>query len=315
MLFAAIEKLPQEQRPGVEVLLPWYNACETIKRKNADLTRKAIILSEKFKEEGFRNCILKGQGIAQYYPNPQLRVSGDVDLWLDGGCDKIIGYVRRLLPESKSVYHHIDLPMYDEVEIELHYRPTWLCNPINNRRLQKFFKAAAEEQFSNTVETEKRAMHVPTTTFNLIYIQLHIFRHLFDEGIGLRQIMDYYFVLKRGLDTKEKEACLKTLGCIGQIGFTRALMYVLKVIFSLEEKEMITEPDSRYGSFLLNEIMHAGNFGKYETRYIQTKRGFSFAHLEMWIKRSARLLAYSPGEVLWDPYFKIRNLCWRLRRN
>ena len=315
VLFGAIEKLPQEQRPDVEVLLPWYNACETIKRKNAGLTGKAIILSEKFKKEGFRNCVLKGQGVAQYYPNPQLRVSGDIDLWLDGGSDKIISYVRELLPESKSVYHHIDFPMFDEVDIELHYRPTWLCNPTNNRRLQKFFEKAAEVQFSNTAQTGSGTMHVPTTAFNLIYIQLHIFRHLFDEGIGLRQIMDYYFILKRGIGDKEKEECIRTLESIGQIKFTKALMYVLMEIFGIGEKEMIVKPDSRYGSFLLNEIMYAGNFGKYETRYRQTERGFTLARLGVWIRRSARLLAYSPEEILWDPYFKIRNLCWRLRRN
>jgi hypothetical protein len=315
VLFEAIEKLPQEQRPPAEVLLPWYNTSETIKRKNADLTKKAIILSEKFKKEGFRNCILKGQGVALYYPNPHSRLSGDVDMWLDGGCDRIIEFVKGLLPESKSVYHHIDFPMYDEVDIELHYRPTWLCNPIHNGRLQRFFKETAELQFSNCVQTANGAMHVPTTAFNLIYIQLHIFRHLFDEGVGLRQIMDYYFILKRGIDDKEKEECIRTLESIGQIRFTKALMYVIAEIFGIDEKMMIVKPDSRYGRFLLNEIMHAGNFGKYETRYRVTARGFSLARLGMWIRRSARLLAYSPEEILWDPYFKIRNLCWRLHRN
>ena len=313
--FEAIGKLPKEQRPDAEILLPWYNDSEIIKSKNDDLTRKAVILSDKFREEGFENCILKGQGIARYYPNPRLRVSGDIDLWLNGGCDRIISYVRELLPESKSVYHHIDFPMFDDVDVEIHYRPTWLCNPLYNSRLQKFFTAAAKEQFANTASTEFGMLHMPTTTFNLIYIQLHIFRHLFDEGIGLRQVMDYYFVLQQEMSHEEKRLCVKTLKSIGQYRFARALMYVLKEIFDIDRERMIVEPDSRYGMFLLNEIMAAGNFGQHDTRYIQTKRGFSAARLKMWARRSIRLMKYSPEEILWDPYFKIRNLCWRLRRN
>lgn len=313
--FAAIEKLPKEQQPDVKILLPWYKTCESIKKKNHELTRKAIIISEKFKEEGFRNCILKGQGIAQYYPNPLLRVSGDIDIWLEGDCDKIIRYIKGILPKSFAVYHHIDFSMYDDIEIEAHYRPTWLCNPIRNQTLQLFLKRESTKQFSHIICTNEGTLHTPDTVFNLIYIQMHIFRHLFDEGVGLRQVMDYYFLLQQDISKEEREECISVLKKIGQLKFTRALMYVLKEIFNIDDSLMFIEPDCRYGKFLLSEIMTAGNLGQFDTRYKQVGRGFSITRATIWIRRAVKLIIHSPNEILWDPYFRIMHHFWRMKKN
>lgn len=312
--FAAIEKLPEEQRPNLKILLPWYKTCEIIKKKNAELTKKAILISKKFQEEGFKNCILKGQGIAQYYHNPDLRVSGDIDIWLEGDCDRIIKYIKEFTPETRILYHHIDFPIYDNIEIEVHYRPTWLSQPIANYRLQKFFKQTANNWAKNTITTLEGELPMPTVAFNLIYIQIHILRHIFGEGVGLRQIMDYYFTLKQKISNKEKEDCIKLLKSIGQLKFTQALMFILKEIFDIDKDLMLVEPDCKYGKFLLKEIMTAGNFGIADTRYEQAKR-FSFARVINGIRRSMNIVLYSPAETLWEPYFKIRHFFWRLQKN
>ena len=313
--FAAIEKLPEEQRPNLKILLPWYKTCEIIKKKNAELTKKAILISKKFQEEGFKNCILKGQGIAQYYHNPDLRVSGDIDIWLEGDCDRIIKYIKDISPNSRPMYQHIDFHIYDDIEIETHYRPSWLCNPFYNKKLQLFFKETAENQLDNTIATKYGDLHTPSIPFNVVYIQMHIFRHLFDEGIGFRQIMDYYYLLKQKPNEQEKEKCLGILKNIGQIEFTRALMYIMKEVFDIEDEYLLIEPNKRYGIFLLNEIMLAGNLGQYDKRYKQSKRGFSFTRLSVWTRRFMQLIAYSPNEAIWDPYFKIRHFFWRLQKN
>ena len=36
---------------------------------------------------------------------------------------------------------------------------------------------------------------MPTTAFNVIYQLTHLYHHFFDEGIGMRQIIDYYYVV------------------------------------------------------------------------------------------------------------------------
>ena len=312
--FTAVERLPQQQRPPKEIILQLYTLCENIKKQNSELDKKCAIVSAKFKSEGFNNCILKGQGIAQLYPNPSLRTPGDIDIWLGGSEKEIIEYVKKYLPNSLPIYHHIDFPILPGLEIEVHYRPSWLYNPFANKRLQRFFEENAATQFGNSITTTGGcSFPVPTVAFNRVYILLHIYRHLFQEGIGLRQLLDYYFVLDHGFSQEEGKECAKTLKELGLEKFAAATTYILQEKFGLEREKQIIAPDNRRGEFLLNEVMTAGNFGKYDTRYSMVSKENEFAHFLNSMKRIARLIFQYPSETLWSPYFKIWHYFWRKR--
>lgn len=311
--YAGIEKLPKEQRPNSELLIKWYHITLNIKKKNKELTRASIKVSEKFEKEGFRNCILKGQGIAQYYPDPELRMPGDIDIWLEGGCDKVIEYVRNITPDCKPKYHHVDFNVLNGIDIEVHYRPTWMYNPFNNRRLQRFFAKRSNTEFTHTVGTNEGRLHIPTATFNMVFIPVHIFRHLFDEGIGMRQILDYYFVMQQKEWRAERATCINALWEAGVLRFTRALMYVMQQMFALNEEQMIVDPDERYGKLLMREILLAGNFGKQDTRFKSAQRGYNAQHLKNQLRRSFILIGHYPSETIWNPLFKIWHTFWRSR--
>lgn len=311
--YAGIEKLPKEQRPDSELLIKWYHITLNIKKKNKELTRASIKVSEKFEKEGFRNCILKGQGIAQYYPDPELRMPGDIDIWLEGGCDKAIEYVRNIVPDCKPKYHHVDFNVLNGIDIEVHYRPTWMYNPFNNRRLQMFFAERSNTEFTHTVKTNEGMLHIPTATFNMVFIPVHIFRHLFDEGIGMRQILDYYFVMQQKEWLAERSTCIKALREAGVLRFTRALMYVMQQMFALNEEQMIVDPDERYGKLLMREILLAGNFGKQDARFKSAQRGYNAQHLKNQLRRSFILIGHYPSETIWNPLFKIWHTFWRVK--
>ncbi len=317
--FAGIEKLPKEQLPPKEILLQFHQAAETIKKANCDTNKRCALISQKFKQEGFPNCILKGQGIAQLYPTPLLRTPGDIDIWLGGSDKSIINYVRQHAPHSTPTYHHIDFPAQGKakgkVHIELHFRPSWLYNPFTNRKLQKLFASASKEQFSNIIETPQGSFPAPTTTFNRIYILLHIYRHLFQEGIGLRQLLDYYFVLAQGFTPEERDATMRTLKSLGLKRFTAAMMHVLHATFNLPPSQMLTAPHKSSGEFLLNEIMAAGNFGKHDTRYAIVSPTNELRHFINSMQRISRLTAQYPLETLWSPCFKIWHHLWRKRHS
>ena len=313
--FAGIERLPQEQRPPKRLLLAWHSICEKINANNATLNSRSVAVSRNFERLGFRNCILKGQGIAQLYPDPAMRTSGDVDIWLEGGTDKILQYVRTYFPNCKPTYHHVDFPVKEGLSIEIHFTPSWMYSPFRNRRLQKFIADNAGSQFTNTVETPAGTIPAPTLEFNRIYILLHIYRHLFQEGIGLRQMLDYYFVLDKGFTAEERNRTVETLRSIGLLDFAAAAMYVLKERFGLEEEKLLTTPDARRGEFLLKEIMTAGNFGKYDSRYAMVPKEKEFSHFVNSMRRTVRLITQYPGEVLWSPYFKIWHKIWRKRNS
>ena len=197
VLFDGIKKLPPtEVGMSKDLLLQWMMQCQMLEKANVRLNDAAIQVSEWFRKKGFRTCLLKGQGNALMYPNPYSRTPGDIDIWVEGGDKRVISFVRSISPHEKACYHHIEFPSYKGVEVEVHYRPSFLLCFWHNRKLQKYYERVKEKQFSHQVMLgEQGEIAIPTAEFSLIFQLTHIFSHLMNEGIGLRQLLDYYFVL------------------------------------------------------------------------------------------------------------------------
>lgn len=315
VLFAGIQQLPENQRPPRELLIKWYMLTERIRKQNLLLNRRVAETSAYFTDNGFANCILKGQGLAALYPEPLLRMSGDIDIWLEGGRERIFDFVAQKGKLQGVNYHHVAYPLYGDVEVEVHVLPNRLNNPFLNRKLQAYFSGVAPKQYENLVELPDGVgrVPVPTTLFNAFYVLLHIYHHLFGEGIGLRQMMDYYYVLQQPMAEDERTELLSLFERFRMMRFVRAMMYVMQEVFGLDEKYLIAIPSRTDGEFLLSEIMQAGNFGQYDER----SRGRSRSAIKRFansLKRNVRFLRYYPSEVLWDIPFRIWLYLWRKRK-
>ena len=197
VLFDGIKRLPADVGMDKELLFQWMAQNQTLRKANARLDKAAVEVAEWFGRKGFRTCVLKGQGNALLYPSGMERTPGDIDLWVDGGDRKVVSFVRSLSPDEKVCYHHIGFPEYNGVEVEVHFRPSFLFCFRHNRRLQGYYERVMDEQFAHRVKFgEQGEVAVPKAEFNLIFQLTHIFTHLMNEGIGLRQLLDYFFVLK-----------------------------------------------------------------------------------------------------------------------
>ena len=202
--FDGIERLTKEfseelkQNPmGRDLLMTWMGAAQQIRRQNMKVNAVAGKLYSKFREDGLRCCILKGQGNALMYPNPYSRNSGDIDVWVNASREEITDYAKRHLNLEDDIrFHHLETTM-DGVPVELHFFPCSMNNPFYHARLQKWFKRNADLQCSNVVSLPDGIgeIAIPTTAFNVIYQLTHLYHHFFDEGIGMRQIIDYFLVV------------------------------------------------------------------------------------------------------------------------
>lgn len=178
VLFDGIKKLLAEH-VGMkkELLLQWMAESQMLEKANVRLNDAAIQVSEWFRKKGFRTCILKGQGNALMYPNPYSRTPGDIDIWVEGGDKRVISFVRSISPHEKACYHHIEFPSYKGVEVEVHYRPSFLLCSWHNRKLQKYYERVKEKQFSHRVMLgEQGEVAIPTAEFNVIFQLTHILR-------------------------------------------------------------------------------------------------------------------------------------------
>ena len=251
ILFDGMERLPVDSGIGKELLYKWMVQCRMLEKANAQLNDAAVKVSNWFQKKGFRTCLLKGQGNALLYSNGAHRTPGDIDIWVEGGDKKVISFVRSILPNGKACYHHIDFPSYNGVEVEVHYRPSFLFCFRHDSRLQEYYKRVEEEQFSHRVMLEGYGeIAIPTSEFNIIFQLTHIFTHLMNEGIGLRQLLDYYFVLVKSEERRVKN-CTETEGnvdinslqrelkLLGLWKFAGAVMYIMKEVFGMKESKLI----------------------------------------------------------------------------
>ena len=406
ILFDGIKKLPAEY-VGMkeELLLQWMAESQMLEKANVRLNYAAIQVSEWFRKKGFRTCILKGQGNALMYPNPYSRTPGDIDIWVEGGDKRVISFVRSISPHEKACYHHIEFPSYKGVEVEVHYRPSFLLCFRHNRKLQKYYERVKEEQFSHRVMLgEQGEIAIPTAEFNLIFQLTHIFSHLMNEGIGLRQLVDYYYVLcdfykvyqksskitpslftlkegstshpdsltlrgeggnrptrcseplrskdggpskvspdSAGWDRRDAigdmtsataststdtsataarssfaansyaaiDRVQKELKELGLWKFAGGIMYIMQEVFGMPAFRLIVPPNEKYGKFVLNEVLEAGNFGRHDAR---NRFGRSqLGHNLQRVYRDMRLVRYFPGEALCEPLFRVWHFFWRMK--
>ena len=387
ILFDGIQKLPPaEVGMSKDLLLQWMLQCQILEKANVRLNDAAIQVSEWFRKKGFGTCILKGQGNALLYPNGLHRTPGDIDIWVEGGDKRVISFVRSISPHEKACYHHIEFPSYKGVEVEVHYRPSFLLCFWHDRKLQKYYERVKEEQFSHRVMLgEQGEIAIPTVEFNLIFQLTHIFAHLMNEGIGLRQLLDYYYVLcdfykvyqnfsnpsvslskgsstfspspsssgsgdvtalrcseplryKDGGPSKVSPDCAgwdrldvsgdtasdctgasataaldrvqKELKELGLWKFAGAIMYVMQEVFGMPASRLIVPSNEKYGRFVLNEVLEAGNFGRHDerNRFGRSKLGHNLQR----VYRDIRLVRYFPAEAISEPFFRVWHFFWRI---
>ena len=314
VLFHGIKQLPKELAPDADLLFKWMGMAQKIRQQNIRLFLDSAKVCKKFKDVGFRNCILKGQGNALLYPDPYMRTSGDIDIYLDGGRNRVIQYINKVCPNQVMRYHHVDFPVM-KTAIEVHFTPSYMFFPVHNRRMQKWFKEVMDLQCSNVVTLPDGygEITVPTTSFNVIYILSHLYRHVFTEGIGLRQLIDYYFVLMKSEERRVKNltALEHELKYLGLWKFAEAVMYVLHDTLGLPEEKMIAPINVNEGRFLLAEIMQGGNFGQYDTRLgSKENEGKLHRYLRMSL-RNLRFVKHYPTEALSEPLFRTWFALWK----
>ena len=301
VVYSVIEKLPKDQQPPLPITMQWMAHTEAIRGMNQLQNKEAARLTKLFGDMGRRTAILKGQANARLYPDKFSRQPGDIDIWVEGGRDSVIELLQTLdmiddlgkIGEGKAMasYHHVHLPPNENgVVVEVHFRPSsGTLNPITNRRLQRWLN----QEMQHTYMTAE-GFCVPSMRFALVMQLAHIQRHYFTEGIGLRQVCDYYMLLQNATESDRQHVADK-LRRLGLLHTARAIMWLLEDIMHLSSAKMICSPDKRRGEWMLREIMSDGNFGKYAER--QQHKTLKRAY-EVRLRR-LRLMRFDFWEVLW----------------
>lgn len=320
-----IKKLPSNQRPTKVQYMQCLAAASRVQQYNELLNKSCLKLQTTLKNYGFGSCILKGQGLGMYYGEmTDLRQPGDIDVWMwpineDGSLKPLSRWLRRKeiyefakkCPNpGKPVYHNVAVKYLNNISLELHFTPSWFFSPLKNLHLQRWFEDQAPEQFQNKVELlPDRSINSASLDFNRIYVLIHIFRHFLGDGIGVRQLLDYFFVL-RSSNNYDKAKTRELLRNFGMERFAGAVTWILKEQMGLEDEFLFCHPDAREGAFLLNEVRKAVSIKQSDSPTYKNKHTGNVGTFFKRTSQNFRFLTHYTDEVLWCPLWKIWHQLW-----
>lgn len=286
-----------EQPEMEEVAYQWFGevmACEEENAAFADKCRRALAF---FRKAGFCCCILKGSGLGQLYDAPDHRATGDIDVWLDGGREKVFAFARSLDPEGRLYgvnYHHIHFHLFSDPLVEGHIYPSWFASPVLNSRWKRFCAMHRPDNSSD----------VPSLAFNRVFVLLHIFHHYGGHGITLKQLLDYYHVLLQGFTPEERDEAVAWLRRLHLDRFAAAMMWVQHFCLGLPVDCLLVMPEEKEGRRLLADLLQpCSAVEPTPLRRFLANTG-----------RDIRLALRYPHDALWKPAFSLWLYAWRLRK-
>ena len=296
--FAGVQRLQKQYQSPPEILyLQWMGMAAKIQQRNQRMNKHCAELISRLEKEGFKACILKGQGVGALYAHhlADLRQPGDIDVLASGGFEKVFHYAKSISNEANFGYLNTHL------------------NVFANNRLQRWIADNESEIYnSKYVLPGYVTIITPSVRFNRIFILLHAYKHMFDEGLGMRHLMDLYFVYMAELpsvpDRKEFKELTKDFGVAK---FTRAIMWILNEVFRMPSSYIMIEPDEKYGRIILDKVIAGGNFGHYESAVKKLSRNIHIQALLTRVQHNWDMLMAFPSEFLWSPLWLAYHFFWK----
>ena len=236
---------------------------------------------------------------------------------VDCGRKKAIEFARSVQGDVDWDYKHLHLNVFDDTAVEMHYVPEVFLNLRKNRKLQKWFREpeVLSSMFFHSAGSETSLsgdMVCPSVEFNLFYILLHTYRHFLYEGVGMRQLMDYYFVLRASSNVPSSriQEVARPIESFGMKKFASGVMWIMKEVFGMDDQHLICESDEKEGRYILSEVMTGGNFGHHDERLSNNSKG-KLSAIRKILRHNLHLLMHYPGDTLWAPVWIVYHWCWK----
>ena len=277
---------------------------QSIWQGNLELDQAVADLCSSLHDAGIRIWVVKGQTLAQLYPEPKSRSCGDIDfLCHPDDWEKAVAYFTK---EHNVVFINPITPK-DEgfsikgIKYEMHRTLVMLSSPSHQRYWDT---VVMDEILASDESIEICGVRVPVLppTINALYVFAHIFGHFISEGIGLRQFCDWALVLKHykpRIDVAQLEAHLEGIGLKKAfIGFGAILTDYLGLPYEDFPFEIPQEFHRRAGSLWKN-ILELGNFGK-NKKYLRSSGPIhGLQHLWRIAGQAIKFHYYAPSESWW----------------
>lgn len=322
VVYDGLSTLPTSSQPEPVLLRQWYTHVMKIEQSHELLDQQLTKIIPLMHSEGIYPVLLKGQGVAQNYPNPIRRQCGDIDLYVGKkDCKKATLILSRLgaQAESKTKKNNSKHESFylNKVNIELHFLVEKLRNPFYNRRFQQWTEYHLKREKINTWHINSTGILLPPINFDALYIFTHIYHHFISGGVGLRQLCDWTLYLHAFRNKIEQQELFKDLKALGLIHAWQIFGHIAVEKLGLANKEFpfYTGNYNKHSQKILDNIFQTGNFGFYNPDHEKHPSGYFSGKLHSFSLKQKRLLSILPilpkdvlTFYLWYCYSGINNI-------
>lgn len=300
-----VSMLPDELMPPYRLLLRWVVRVDHIEEKSRRMGRVLASLLDTFEREGLSPVVQKGHGVARFYSRPMERVCGDIDIYFNTAelplADDLMrgrGIDVRRVPDGASLYS------YDNTEVEHHSSLIQLHSPLHRRSMHRIIEQCGCIKADVGIG---RDITVLAPLAELVMINVHIMKHCFGTGMGLRHFCDYalaYKALMPSIGSEQyREACC-SLGILRWTDILHAFINTFLPDTDGSQLPLYGALSSRYidkaVDRLLSMVIEGGNFGFYRNDsrscgVVKRKVGT----LSAFLRHSTLSVRIAPSEATW----------------
>lgn len=278
------------------------------------------------KENGIDAILLKGCGTAAWYPVPELRKSGDIDLLFKSEDEtrkalQILAQQGFVTTEDQPANHHIVCESRDSVSLELHMS---LAEPFDSEKTNRFLTDCQKEYFAHrrVVDCMGVAFELTSDGYHAFYLLLHMLQHYVRAGFGVKLLCDWVVFWESPLSEEEKKIFLRLTQESGTFGFAVMMTRVCVKYLGLREKQveflMQAEPKDvcDLTEELMAEIFEAEEFGHSSKDRMVVLRGTGLMDYAREFHHQMKLNYPKAGKIMvLYPVLWIMTLCGFLYRN
>ena len=281
------------------------------------LTRYLVRILE---EAGVPVLVLKGSGTAALYPVPEMRKSGDIDLFVpEDKLEIAAGILEKeqfAVKKDQHANHHLACRSKDGIDVELH---TMLAEPFQDNRINEGMERLLSKYFDRKEYKECMgvSLPLPAEPFQALQLLLHMLQHFLRAGFGMKLFCDWVVFWNRDCVQGIVPEFLKLADSCHVREFAEAVTIVCKAFLGLrKDLPMGNKHDRKLAEDFLYDAFAAEEFGEADKdRMVIVKKNTFGAYIkEFHYQMKMNHPKASPYVVLW-PVLWVVTLVVFLRNN
>lgn len=254
-----------------------FAASEELEKSNTDVDTALAELVRLLDTHKIPFVVFKGQTLATLYPSPHSRIPGDIDFYVDpDNFNKAAEVISKEWHVDIDTNHddndissprHIEFK-YKGVLFEMHFR---MLKFYSNRN-QVFFNNIVDECDRETVRVADVDVPILPLAPNIVYTFCHLYHHLQEQGVALRQLCDLALLIHHTSSMPEqRDSVRKEIGDIlDGLNMRRAFVAVCSALvesLGLPEEDLpfpVGDNERHFGRKMMEEVWKRGNWGVYD---------------------------------------------------